>query len=107
MTLRALKCQTDIALAKNKNKFQNGMSCIIAVRVRLGVPDLCFYLANGLLIFCPVLMIRIYLPQNDLPETHDAETVLSSFCDWSNKINPPSEYHPQHHDIAILLTRWA
>lgn len=55
-----------------------------------------------------IVVVRLFIldsERDDLTISHDAETTLSSFCSWSNKINPASEYHPQHHDIAILLTR--
>ncbi|XP_060526930.1 A disintegrin and metalloproteinase with thrombospondin motifs 12-like [Cylas formicarius] len=41
----------------------------------------------------------------DLTINRDAEKTLDSFCNWTQKINLPVE-SPQHHDIALLLTRY-
>jgi hypothetical protein len=40
----------------------------------------------------------------DLTINIDADTTLTSFCKWSTRINPIST-HPNHHDIAILVTK--
>ena len=37
--------------------------------------------------------------------TSNAFKTLKSFCEWQQNINPKDFDHPQHHDIAILLTR--
>lgn len=57
-----------------------------------------------------VVVVRIvYLEQEmttfDLDVTPDAEKSLKSFCKWQQEVNPKSLDHPQHHDIAVLLTR--
>eukprot|EP00794_Sanderia_malayensis_P010149 gene10149-11184_t len=55
-----------------------------------------------------IVVVRLFILDSepeDLSITHHADNTLASFCDWANKINPRSEYHPQHHDVAILLTR--
>ncbi|XP_065060422.1 A disintegrin and metalloproteinase with thrombospondin motifs 7-like [Rhopilema esculentum] len=55
-----------------------------------------------------IVVVRLFIldeDRDDLKIDHDAEPTLSSFCDWANKFNPASEYHPQHHDVAIMLTR--
>ena len=43
--------------------------------------------------------------QKDLTITHHADNSLASFCKWQQTINPKDEKHPNHHDVAILLTR--
>ncbi|NWI16957.1 ATS8 metalloproteinase, partial [Crypturellus soui] len=30
---------------------------------------------------------------------------LRNFCDWQQRFNPPSDRHPEHYDMAVLLTR--
>ncbi|CAH1796676.1 unnamed protein product, partial [Owenia fusiformis] len=55
-----------------------------------------------------VLVKLIYLeePEDELPITHHADNTLNHFCKWQNKINPRHESHPNHHDVAVLLTRY-
>lgn len=31
--------------------------------------------------------------------------LLEKFCGWQQYINPQNELHPNHHDVAILITR--
>jgi hypothetical protein len=57
-----------------------------------------------------IVVVRIiYLNRNitqfDWDITSDASTSLQSFCKWQNEVNPKDPNHPQHHDIAILITR--
>ncbi|XP_017779110.1 PREDICTED: A disintegrin and metalloproteinase with thrombospondin motifs 12-like, partial [Nicrophorus vespilloides] len=57
-----------------------------------------------------VVVVRImYLEKEeeeiDLVINQDAEKTLASFCDWQQRINPKDIKNPNHHDIAILLTR--
>lgn len=57
-----------------------------------------------------VSLVRvIYLDKEeeelDLEINPDAEKSLSSFCKWQQKINPKDIENPNHHDIAVLLTR--
>jgi hypothetical protein len=40
----------------------------------------------------------------DLTINRDADETLTSFCKWSTRINPLTS-HPNHHDIAILVTK--
>ncbi|XP_059487414.1 A disintegrin and metalloproteinase with thrombospondin motifs 7-like [Neocloeon triangulifer] len=37
--------------------------------------------------------------------TTNADVTLDSFCAWQRKLNNPDDDHPDHHDVAILLTR--
>jgi hypothetical protein len=37
--------------------------------------------------------------------TTNADKTLDSFCHWQRKVNSPEQDHPDHHDVAILLTR--
>ena len=45
------------------------------------------------------------LQQPNLEISHHAEKTLASFCKWQLSVNPKDETHPNHHDVAILLTR--
>nr|CAD7573895.1 unnamed protein product [Timema californicum] len=33
-----------------------------------------------------------------------SEETLESFCKWQNEMNPGDDSHPNHHDVAVLLT---
>ncbi|KAF0293558.1 A disintegrin and metalloproteinase with thrombospondin motifs 7 [Amphibalanus amphitrite] len=35
----------------------------------------------------------------------DGDSALKSFCNWQTAMNPSNESHPNHHDVAVLLTR--
>ncbi|XP_049792512.1 A disintegrin and metalloproteinase with thrombospondin motifs 7-like [Schistocerca nitens] len=57
-----------------------------------------------------VVVVRIiYLEKEeeemDLEISPDAEKTLASFCKWQVGVNPKDISHPNHHDIAVLLTR--
>lgn len=57
-----------------------------------------------------VIVVRImYLEKEeeytDLMISQNAEETLDSFCQWALSINPADKKNPQHHDIAVLLTR--
>lgn len=41
----------------------------------------------------------------NLDISSDASKTLPAFCEWAEKINPKDHTHPQHHDIAVLLTK--
>ncbi len=43
--------------------------------------------------------------QKGLKIIHHADTTLNSFCTWQKNLNPQSDTHPAHHDVAILITR--
>lgn len=58
-----------------------------------------------------VVVVRIiYLDRQekalDLETSPNAEETLANFCKWQETINPADVSNPQHHDIAVLLTRW-
>ncbi|XP_056633400.1 A disintegrin and metalloproteinase with thrombospondin motifs 12-like [Diorhabda sublineata] len=58
-----------------------------------------------------VVVVRImYLEKEeeeiDLVINTNAEKTLESFCKWQVKINPKDINNPNHHDIAVLLTRY-
>lgn len=42
----------------------------------------------------------------DLMINQSAQGTLNSFCKWQKTVNPKDVKHPNHHDIAILLTRY-
>ncbi len=44
--------------------------------------------------------------QKGLKIIHHADTTLNSFCTWQKNLNPQSDTHPAHHDVAILITRY-
>ncbi|KYN39801.1 A disintegrin and metalloproteinase with thrombospondin motifs 7 [Trachymyrmex septentrionalis] len=37
--------------------------------------------------------------------TVNADKTLYNFCKWQQKLNPSNDSHPNHHDVAILVTR--
>jgi len=51
-----------------------------------------------------VIMFHV-VQQPDLEISHHADKTLASFCKWQMSVNPTNETHPNHHDVAILLTR--
>lgn len=60
-----------------------------------------------------IVLVRMILLENeeqeeeeDLKINHHADNTLKSFCKWQKYINPKDENHPNHHDVAILLTRY-
>ncbi|KAM9743757.1 A disintegrin and metalloproteinase with thrombospondin motifs 12-like [Menidia menidia] len=55
-----------------------------------------------------VILVRLILLQGDekdLKIVHHADTTLASFCAWQKNLNPQSDTHPAHHDVAVLITR--
>ncbi|KAM4707185.1 A disintegrin and metalloproteinase with thrombospondin motifs 12 [Discoglossus pictus] len=52
-----------------------------------------------------VRLILLEEEEEGLKIVHHAEQTLSSFCKWQKSINPKSDLHPAHHDVAVLLTR--
>lgn len=62
--------------------------------------------------FVNVVVVRIVLleeegelEQGGLNVTVNADKTLYNFCKWQQKLNPPEDAHPNHHDVAILVTR--
>ncbi|KAK2837875.1 hypothetical protein Q5P01_015087 [Channa striata] len=55
-----------------------------------------------------VILVRLILLQGEekgLKIVHHADTTLASFCAWQKNLNPHSDTHPAHHDLAVLVTR--
>ncbi|KAM9331023.1 A disintegrin and metalloproteinase with thrombospondin motifs 12 [Gastrophryne carolinensis] len=55
-----------------------------------------------------IKVVRIILLEEEeegLKIIHHADQTLASFCKWQKSINPKSDSHPAHHDVAVLLTR--
>ncbi|XP_044017259.1 A disintegrin and metalloproteinase with thrombospondin motifs 12-like isoform X2 [Aphidius gifuensis] len=59
--------------------------------------------------FINVVVVRIILMEEDEIEglniTVNADKTLYNFCKWQLKLNPGDDTHPNHHDVAILVTR--
>ncbi|XP_024946984.1 A disintegrin and metalloproteinase with thrombospondin motifs 7 isoform X2 [Cephus cinctus] len=60
--------------------------------------------------FINVVVVRIILVEEDEVEqglniTINADKTLYNFCKWQEKLNPADDSHPNHHDVAILVTR--
>ncbi|KYQ49829.1 A disintegrin and metalloproteinase with thrombospondin motifs 7 [Trachymyrmex zeteki] len=58
-----------------------------------------------------VVLVRvIYLEKEkeeiDLLISPAAENTLESFAKWAEKMNPKDDTHPNHYDIAVLVTRY-
>ncbi|KAJ8970173.1 hypothetical protein NQ317_016646, partial [Molorchus minor] len=57
-----------------------------------------------------VIVRMMYLEKEeeeiDLIINNDADKTLASFCKWQMKVNPQDIENPNHHDIAVLLTRY-
>ncbi|KAM4808990.1 A disintegrin and metalloproteinase with thrombospondin motifs 12 [Rhinophrynus dorsalis] len=52
-----------------------------------------------------VRLILLEEEEEGLKIVHHADQTLASFCKWQKSINPKSDAHPAHHDVAVLLTR--
>ncbi|CAH2296534.1 A disintegrin and metallo ase with thrombospondin motifs 12 [Pelobates cultripes] len=52
-----------------------------------------------------VRLILLEEEEEGLKIVHHADHTLASFCKWQKSINPKSDVHPAHHDVAVLLTR--
>uniref|UniRef100_A0A8C7KAH3 ADAM metallopeptidase with thrombospondin type 1 motif, 12 n=1 Tax=Oncorhynchus kisutch TaxID=8019 RepID=A0A8C7KAH3_ONCKI len=55
-----------------------------------------------------IILVRLILLQGEekgLKIVHHADTSLASFCAWQKNLNPQSDTHPAHHDVAVLVTR--
>jgi hypothetical protein len=64
--------------------------------------------AGNLIDIVVVRIIYLYKQEEemDLQINQDAEKTLKSFCNWQVSVNPQDLSHPNHHDIAVLLTRY-
>uniref|UniRef100_A0A6Q2ZCX2 Peptidase M12B domain-containing protein n=1 Tax=Esox lucius TaxID=8010 RepID=A0A6Q2ZCX2_ESOLU len=55
-----------------------------------------------------MVLVRLILLQGEekgLKIVHHADSSLTSFCAWQKNLNPQSDTHPAHHDVAVLVTR--
>lgn len=55
-----------------------------------------------------IVLVRVMILKENpsgLKVTHHAGNTLKHFCRWATLINPKSEDHPNHHDVAVLITR--
>ncbi|KAG8440824.1 hypothetical protein GDO86_006527 [Hymenochirus boettgeri] len=55
-----------------------------------------------------IVIVRLILlesEEEDLKISHHADKTLRNFCKWQKNLNMKGEDHPQHHDVAVLLTR--
>ncbi|XP_078533403.1 A disintegrin and metalloproteinase with thrombospondin motifs 12 isoform X2 [Lissotriton helveticus] len=55
-----------------------------------------------------IMLVRLILLEEEeqgLKIIHNADQTLASFCKWQKSVNPKSDAHPTHHDVAVLLTR--
>ncbi|XP_031426378.1 A disintegrin and metalloproteinase with thrombospondin motifs 12 isoform X2 [Clupea harengus] len=55
-----------------------------------------------------IILVRLILlhgEEKQLKIVHHADTTLNSFCTWQKNVNPQSDTHPAHHDVAVLITR--
>ncbi|XP_043465950.1 A disintegrin and metalloproteinase with thrombospondin motifs 12-like isoform X1 [Leptopilina heterotoma] len=60
--------------------------------------------------FINVVVVRIILIEEDeleegLNVSINAEKTLINFCKWQEKLKLGDDTHPNHHDVAILITR--
>ena len=42
----------------------------------------------------------------NLAITGDITKTMEYFGEWQHKINPVDDSHPNHHDVAVLITRY-
>ena len=52
-----------------------------------------------------IIYLRKQEDEFDLHSSQIAWEKLESFCKWQVTVNPGDEAHPNHHDVAVLLTR--
>ncbi|XP_078282954.1 A disintegrin and metalloproteinase with thrombospondin motifs 12-like [Rhinoraja longicauda] len=55
-----------------------------------------------------IVLVRLILleeEEKELKIIHHADHTLSSFCKWQNNMNPKRDSSPNHHDVAVLITR--
>ncbi|XP_070161221.1 A disintegrin and metalloproteinase with thrombospondin motifs 7 isoform X2 [Polyergus mexicanus] len=60
--------------------------------------------------FINIVVVRIILVEEEEAEQGldiaiNADRTLYNFCKWQQKLNPGDDSHPNHHDVAILVTR--
>ncbi|XP_071954532.1 A disintegrin and metalloproteinase with thrombospondin motifs 6-like [Antedon mediterranea] len=55
-----------------------------------------------------IILVRVILLKSDqenLTIQHNAIPTLRSFSNWQQSINMKGDEHPNHHDVAVLITR--
>ncbi|XP_033120764.1 A disintegrin and metalloproteinase with thrombospondin motifs 7-like [Anneissia japonica] len=55
-----------------------------------------------------IVLVRVMLlseDQDKLRIVHNARPTLDSFSSWQQSVNMESDEHPNHHDVAVLITR--
>ncbi|XP_032687122.1 A disintegrin and metalloproteinase with thrombospondin motifs 7-like isoform X2 [Odontomachus brunneus] len=60
--------------------------------------------------FINIVVVRIILIEDkevekELNISDSADDTLYHFCKWQQELNPADDSHPNHHDVAILVTR--
>lgn len=48
-----------------------------------------------------------YQTQMNLSINQDADATLKHFQEWQRTMNPGDDSHPNHHDCAILISKYA
>lgn len=67
-----------------------------------------FYMDPSIGNLINVVVVKIILmdePEPGFNVTINADTTLKTFCKWQKSLNPSDDLHPNHHDVAILITR--
>lgn len=82
--------------------------CVLIVFTYLQVSDFYHDSSSGHLM--NVVVVRVMFLEKeeeeiDLTISANADETLASFCKWQQTVNPKDITHPNHHDIAVLLTR--
>ncbi|PSN39709.1 A disintegrin and metalloproteinase with thrombospondin motifs 12 [Blattella germanica] len=52
-----------------------------------------------------IIRLETESDEMNIAVTQDAEKTLNAFCTWQDKVNPGDDCHPNHHDVAVLITR--
>jgi hypothetical protein len=59
-----------------------------------------------------IVMVKVILLEDQMenakfPSSSRANVTLKNFCRWQKHINPKEDHHPEHHDAAVLITRYS
>ncbi|XP_069699522.1 A disintegrin and metalloproteinase with thrombospondin motifs 12-like [Periplaneta americana] len=57
------------------------------------------------LVIVKIIRLEVEEDEMNLSVTKDAERTLDTFCRWQKRMNPGDDDHPNHHDVAVLITR--
>ncbi|XP_073979079.1 A disintegrin and metalloproteinase with thrombospondin motifs 7-like isoform X3 [Rhodnius prolixus] len=52
-----------------------------------------------------IILLTYAYPQLDILRFSPMK-LLNNFCQWQMNFNPNTEYHPNHHDFAVFITRF-